>query len=586
MNKNSWDLTQIYQEEKDFEAAFASCEKGLNDIAAYAGHISKDNLLTFLKASDEAEMLLSRLYVYASMSYDRNQKDASGQARYGKIMGLFSRYIQATSFGPSEILALGKDTLMALSELPEYADYKYLLTKLVRNQSHVKSVVEEKIMANYAPVVNNFATLYDMAAVADGVDGEVTLSDGSTHKINHSNFRSFLETLESQDDRRLVFESIFKPFRDRRNTFASIYNGLVQSNIAEMKNRGYSSILASFLENNAIPESVYLSLLNSVKSNSAIVKDYYQLKKKIFNLDTIHTYDRFKKFASSSKKYSYEEGKSLFYESIKSIGGDFEAKAHAVLEEGRVDVYHSDGKRTGAYSTGIYEIGPFILLNYDNTLSDVFTLAHEAGHSIHTMLASENNGYSNSNYTIFVAEIASTFNEQILLDHLISQDLDHDSRLFLIQSSIDDLIGTFYRQTLFADYEYRAHNLALTNQPINADSLEKLMTDLYMEYYGIDLNEEPYKNDVWGYIPHLYHSPFYVYQYATCFACSLAIYDRVKKGEEGALDRYFDMLKAGGSDFPINIVKLGGVDLTTPEPFEAVFKRLSYLIGELKKELN
>lgn len=586
MNNNSWDLTQIYQEEKDFEASFSSCEKSLASIAAYSGKITKDNLLTFLKESDEAEILLSRLYVYASMSYDRNQKDPIGQARYGKIMGLYSRYIQATSFGSAEILALGKETLLFLAELPEYQEYNYLLNKLVRNQSHVKSVVEEKIMANYAPVVNNFATLYDMAAVADGVDGEVTLSDGTKAQINHANFRSYLETLESQDDRRLVFESIFKPFNDRRNTFAAIYNGLVQSNIAEMKNRGYSSILASFLEYNAIPESVYLSLLDSVKNNSSIVKEYYQLKKKIFKLDVFHTYDRFKKFASSSKKYSYDEGKSLFYESIKSIGGDFEIKAHEVLKDGRVDVFHSDGKRTGAYSTGIYDLGPFILLNYDGTLSDVFTLAHEAGHSIHTMLANENNGYTNSNYTIFVAEIASTFNEQILLDHLMSQDLDHDSKLFLLQSSIDDLIGTFYRQTLFADYEYRAHNLALNNQPINADSLEKLMTDLYQEYYGIDLNDEPYKNDVWGYIPHLYHSPFYVYQYATCFACSLAIYDRVKSGEAGALDRYFDMLKAGGSDFPINIVKLGGVDLTTPEPFEAVFKRLSYLINELKKELN
>lgn len=580
----TWDFEKIYPNEETYRSDILKLEEQISHIASLQGSLKDaESLLALLRYSDEAEINLSKLFAYTSMKYDQNQKDGAGQTRYSQMMDIYSRYIQASSWISSEILSLGNEQLLRFAEQEDFKDYSYLLRRMVHNQEHIRSAAEEKIIANYSPVSNCFSNLYDMAAVADAVDGQVKLSTGEVATINHANFRSYLESLKKQDDRRLVFESMFKPYSDRRNTFAGIYNGLVQSNIAEMKNRGYSSILTSFLDGNAIPESVYLSLLDTVHEQSPLVREYYEMKRRYFKLDTFHTYDRFLKFAESDKKYTYEEGKELFFTAVKSIGPDFEERARSVLADGRVDVYHQDGKRTGAYSTGFYDLGPYILLNYDNTLSDVFTVAHEAGHSIHTMLANENNAFQNSNYTIFVAEIASTFNEQVLLDHLMSQDLDRDTKINLLQSAADDLISTFYRQALFADYEYRAHNLALSNQAITADAMEKIMTELYREYYGIDLDKEPYKNDVWAYIPHLFHSPFYVYQYATCFACSLAIYEKVKNKENHALDNYFAMLKAGGSDFPMNIVKLGGVDLTTKEPFEAVFTRLKYLVEELKK---
>lgn len=583
----TWDFKKIYQNSEAYENDYNTVLQLLEELTSFNGKLNdENNVLEFFKKSEIAENLLSKLYTYSSMKYDQNQKESVGQVLHGRALDLYMKFVQKTSFTDTQLLANGIETLLSWSEKESFKDYSYTLRRLVNNQEYVKSEKEETILANFSPVVNNISNLYDMAAVADNKNQEVTFSDGEKAVVTHANYITFLEGKKNQDDRRLAFEAIYKTYKDHQNTYAGIYNCLILGNIAEMKSRGYSSILNTFLRSNDIPESVYLSLLETVHKNAKVVWDYYDLKKKELGLKEFHTYDRFQKLASTSKKYTYEEAKELFFKAAEKIGPDFVKKAKTVLEDGRVDVYYQEGKRTGAYSTGFYDLGPYILLNFNGSFNDIFTVAHEAGHSIHTMLANENNGIFNSNYTIFVAEIASTFNEQLFQDYLMEQDLDHETRLYMLQSACDDLISTFYRQTLFADYEYQAHNLALQGEVINAQTLENLMAKLYKEYYNIDLETEPLKKEIWAYIPHLFHSPFYVYQYATCLACSLAIYDMVKAGQPKALDNYLSMLKAGGSDFPMNIVKLGGVDLTTPKPFEAVFKRLSYLVDELKKELK
>ena len=386
--------------------------------------------------------------------------------------------------------------------------------------------------------------------------------------------------------RRKVFEAIFKFYEEHKQTFASIYNGIMQSEYANVKNRNYNSILESHLDINNIPKEVFLTLINTTKANTAPIKKYYELRRKYFNLAKIHTYDRFLQFKKTNNKYSYDDAKEIFFKAVKKIGGEFEKKAHLVLEEGRVDVLPSDGKRSGAFSTGSYEKGTFIMLNHTGNLDSVFTLAHEAGHSMHTMFANENQPYATSNYVIFVAEIASTFNESLLLDYLLSKDLDDDTKIVLLQQEIDNILSTFYRQALFADFEYQAHNLVEANKPITYSNLSQIMKDLYQTYYGIDLTEEKYKEYVWAYIPHLFNSPFYVYQYATSYAASQAIYQKVKNNEKNALDDYLRLLKAGGSDYPVNLVKKANVDLTTKEPFMAVVNRLEELVDRLEHILN
>jgi oligoendopeptidase F len=299
------------------------------------------------------------------------------------------------------------------------------------------------------------------------------------------------------------------------------------------------------------------------------------------------SYDRFMKLAESEKKYTYEQAKELFYASIKDFPADFQEKAHEVTKEGYVDVYPGPGKRSGAYSNGGYGLHPYILLNFNGELDDVFTLAHESGHSTHTLYSEEAQPIMKQNYTIFVAEIASTFNEHNLLDYLLThEELSKADRIYLLQKEIDEIVATFYRQTLFGHYEYRAAKLAEEGKPINHQVLSDIMTDLYKTYYGIDIQEEVYKPLVWAYIPHLFNTPFYVYQYATSFTSSMLLYAKVKAKEEGAFERYISLLKSGGSDFPVSQVKAAGVDLTSPEPYLAVVKRMTDLVDQLEKLLT
>ena len=286
----------------------------------------------------------------------------------------------------------------------------------------------------------------------------------------------------------------------------------------------------------------------------------------------------------SSFLISLEE---LFFASIKHLPAHFQDKAHEVLKEGFVDVYESDGKRSGAYSSSQANLHPYILLNYSNTLDDVFTLAHEAGHSIHTMYAQECQPARLQGYTIFVAEIASTFNEHMLLDYLLkSTSLTNEEKMILLQKQIDEIVGTFYRQTLFAQYELEVSKLIENNQPLNHEVLSSIMVKLYKDYYDMDIEKEEVKKYVWAYIPHLFYTPFYVYQYATSFAASLAIYENVKSNKEGALENYIKMLSMGGSTYPVDIVKVAGVDLTKVDAFKAVVNRMDELVSELEALLN
>ena len=317
------------------------------------------------------------------------------------------------------------------------------------------------------------------------------------------------------------------------------------------------------------------------------MKKYIKLRKDYLGLDEYHTYDRFIELSTATKKYTYEEGREIFFDSIKKFPEDFQKMAQIALEEGFVDVYPQDGKRGGAYSSSMPDLRPYILLNYNNTLDDVFTLAHECGHSIHSLYSMQAQPTNLQNYTIFVAEIASTFNEHNLLDYFMADEsLDKEVKISLLQKSIDNIMSTFYRQTLFAEYELKAHELIENNQPINYQVLNQIMIDLYKKYYDLDLNNEKYKEFVWAYIPHLFYTPFYVYQYATSFAASFKLYKDVSENKEGAFEKYVGLLKAGGSKYPMQEALEAGVDFTNKETFMAVVERMEYLVDELEKLLN
>lgn len=585
---DQWNLELIYPSLSDWETDFKTAEKDILSYESLKGTFhTKEGLLQYAKIQRTCSERISKLYTYAMMAYDLNQKDTAAYQNYQRIYSLYNAWMVQTSFIEPELISIGKETVFQLlDEEKELSVLRYRMDQLFRNQTHYLDAKSEGLMANYNEALGKFNQLYDQLAVADNTSSQISLSDGSVLEVNESNFQYYLEQLSNQEDRKKVFEAIYLFYEKHKNTFAGIYSGILASEMAVVKNRGYGSILESHLDRNAIPVEVVMSLIETAKTHAEPLKEYYALRKSFFHLEHLHTYDRFLKFATSQRKYSYQEAKEMVLDACRILGDDYYQHAQKVLEDGRVSVYASEGKRTGAYSTSLYQEGAFILLNHNDNLESAFTIAHEAGHSIHSLYANEHQPLETADYEIFVAEIASTFNEQLFLDYRMSHSEDKTEKIVLLQQAIDNIVATFYRQTLFADFEYQAHRLAEQNEPITAQALEAIMEQLYLDYYGIDLKTEPYKNNVWAYIPHFFHTPFYVYQYATSFAASMAIYEKVKNQEKGALEQYLSMLSKGGSDYPVNLVLQGGVDLRKPEPFLAVVHRLQELLDELKKLLQ
>mgnify|MGYP004632748579 FL=1 len=582
---SKWNLTGIYKNHDEFIKDLKSLDEDIKYFLALKGKLNNlDTVADYYEHDEALGKKIERIYVYASMNYDLNQKDNERLKDYNMVYEKYSDLIAKTSFITPELIANGSEKFAAwIKENKILEENAYNIKKMFRSQKHVFDAKLEYIMANYQTALGGYSQMYDALAVADNNSSIVKISTGEELEINESNFRYYLGILKNQDDRRLVFEAVFKFYYNHKNTFAALYKGIMQSDLATVKNRKYDSILDSYLEKNAIPVSVYESLITATKKYSEPIKRYYKIRAKYFGIEKTHTYDRFLDFATSNKKYNYAESKKMVLEAMEEFNKEFALKCKSVLEDGRVDSEIADGKRTGAYSTSIYENGPFILLNHSGTLDDAFTIAHEAGHSMHTLFSNENQPYATANYVIFVAEIASTFNEQIFLDYMLRHSKDKNEKLSLVAQAIDGLLATFYRQALFADYEYQVSKRVENGLSVTASDLCKIMHDLYWDYYEIDLNDEPYKDCVWAYIPHLFHSPFYVYQYATSYASSLALYQNVKEGKPNAYEKYIGLLKSGGSDDPVELVAKAGVDLTKTDAFMAVVDRLNELLDELEK---
>ena len=588
MAKDCWDLTYFFNNEEEFESTLEKFKSYTPTLAAFKGKLSDEKeLASYLRLDKEANMLLVRCYYFASMRSDRNKKDVANAAALSKVQIAMQNYGAAVSFFSPEVLALGKEKLEDfLGRNPEFSEYSFQMDQLFREADHILTTREEELLSAFNPVNGSIRNLYSQLTVADGRPAEAKLSDGSTITVTQANWTSLIAKTPKAEDRKAIFEALYSYYDAHKSTYGEIYNLILQRQIANVKTRGYSSILESHLSGNAIPEDVFHTLVRVASTHSEPLQKYIRLRAKALGLEKHRSYDRFLHLADSHAHYTYEEAKELFYASIASFPADFQAKAKEVTKDGFVDVYPGEGKRSGAYSNGGYDMHPFILLNFVGELNDVFTLAHESGHSMHTLYAEEGQPTLKQDYTIFVAEIASTFNEHNLLDYLLNRgDLSKEDRIYLLQKAIDEIVSTFYRQTLFGHYEYLMSQKAQNGEPINYQVASDVMIDLYKQYYGIDIAEEGLKPLVWAYIPHLFHTPFYVYQYSTSFTSSMLLYERVKNKEEGAFDRYIDLLRSGGSDYPVAQVKRAGVDLTKEEPYLAVIRRMESLVDQLEKEL-
>lgn len=584
-----WDLTYHYKNKEDYQKEFNEAQAMIAEFEKYQGKLNTyEGFLNFCLLEKKFIEKAYRLYQYSSLKSDLNKKNVENASEIAKCRMLLYAFSEATSFELPEVISIGSDKIMGfIGRDPRLAEFKFEFEKIFRNADHILDEKSEKLLTLFGPLESSGSELYSALAVGDGKSVEVELSNSKKVVVTQSNYRSLIADSQDAEDRRKIFEAIFNNYEEHKNIFATIYNTVLLADKAEAKSRGYKNSLEAHLYGNNIPLEVYYNLVEVAGTYNESLKKYLKIRQEYLKLPVIHTYDRFIELASSNKKYTYEEAKELFFSSLKEFPADFQAKAHEVLKEGFVDVYEGEGKRTGAYSSSMPNMHPFILLNYDGTLDSVFTVAHESGHSMHSMYAAESQPTMLQDYTIFVAEIASTFNEHALLDYFLKlPGVTKDEKIMVIQKAIDNIVGTFYRQTLFAEYELKAHELIENDQPITHEVLSNIMIELYKKYYDIDITAEKVKQYVWAYIPHLFYTPFYVYQYATSFAASFKLYKDVNEHKEGAMERYTNLLRSGGSKYPVEQAKEAGVDFMKKETFMAVVERMDELVDKLEELLK
>ena len=416
----------------------------------------------------------------------------------------------------------------------------------------------------------------------------VTLADGKEVTLTPGAYQAVLATDYNQTDRAKAFDAYLKTYAATANTYGALYNGVLQRDWFLAQARNYPTTLDAALDGNNIPTAVVETLVTTTRWGTAPLQRYLRLRRRLLGLETYHLYDNSIPIYKSAKEYPYDAARQTVIESVAPLGPDYQAKMKKLLAGGCLDVYENDGKRSGAYSAGVYGVGPYMLLNYNDTLEALFTLAHEAGHSLHTVLAFETQPHVTADYTIFVAEVASTMNERLLLRRLLETTADPKERFVLVQHAVDAIVGTFYTQVLFADFELEAHRLAEQGRPVTVDVLKEIYGRLLRDYYGDAIASDELYRYTWTRIPHFYNSPYYVYQYATCFASSAQLYKAMNTGTEAeraaVTARYLDLLKSGGSDYPMALLQRAGVDLSRPATVQAVIDQMDELVTQLEAE--
>lgn len=588
-----WDLSDIYNNWETWEDDLAKMEGMMTDYANLQGTLNQGpkQILKANHMGDELGQLAGKLYRFAALHSVTNTADNEVAARVQQVGILFSQFGTAMAWFNPEMLEIPWPTMEKwLADTPELDPYAFGITDLYRQQQHVLSEESEQLLSYYSQALGSPGKIFSELSTSDIEFPEITLSNGETVTVTPGQYYTILSTNRNQEDRRKAFEAFYSVYHKKANTYASIYNGILQGNWAKTQARNYDSAMQSALDGNAIPTDVYENLVKMVRKGSDPLHRYIALRKKVLNLDEYHGYDGSIPLVDFDKSYPWETIREDIVESVAPLGKDYQKKMAEAFSGGWVDVFENEGKRPGAFSAGVYGVHPYMLLNYNETLGSFFTAAHEMGHSLHTMLANENQPYSTSDYTIFVAEVASTLNERLLLDQQLAKSDDPLERAALLTHAIDDIVGTFYSQVMFADFELQASTLVQQGVPITAAVLTDIYTELWEGQHGEASTFDEYYGSTWTRISHFYNSPFYVYQYATCYASSAQIYQTITTGSDDerltAVNRYLNLLKSGGNDHPMEQLKKAGVDLSKADAFEAVIKNLDGLVTQLEGVLE
>ena len=586
-----WNLSDIYENYSAWEKDFEKVSDLKKELAGFKGQFgNEEKLLEFFQKQEEMDKISYKLYRYPQLARDLNSSDKEAVEHLQKVQFLFAEISTELSWVNSELVD-NRENIEKWIEKKEFDDYRFGLKNLFRLQKHILEEKESKLLSYYSSFFSAPRSIYSEVTVTDVEWPQVTLSSGEKVDVTPANYSKILSTNRNQEDRKLMFQTFYTIYEKKKNTIAAIYNSILQKGIASKKAYNYDSFLLSHLESDNIPEEIYLNLVNTAKNNTKPLQRYLKLRKKILGLEKYYNFDGSINLIEFDKEYEYDEAKEIVLNSVAPLGKDYVEKMKKAISEGWLDVFEAKGKRTGAYSAGVYGVHPYMLLNYNKTLDSVFTLAHELGHTLHTLYSDENQPFSMADYTIFVAEVASTFNERLLLDYMLENTNDPKERIALLEQEIGNIVGTFYFQALLADYEYQAHKLAEAGEPITAEVLSKIMEDLFDKYYSDIIEKDDLIYIFWARVPHFFNSPFYVYQYATCFASSAILYEKMinssdENEKKQTLDKYIQLLSSGGNDFPMEQLKKAGVDLSRIETIEAVAKQFNLLLDKLEVEIG
>ncbi|WNS46172.1 oligoendopeptidase F [Paenibacillus sp. MMS20-IR301] len=582
--ENRWKLEDMFASEEQWDAEYKEVKELITSAGAFQGKLdSPDALKKCFELDDKLSLLTERLYVYAHMRQDEDTAAPKYQALSQKAKKLGVEAGEALSFVTPEILALPNETLDQFIADPSLSDYTFTLTEMKREKAHVLSKAEEALLAQVGTLAQAPQTVFGMLNNADLKFPKVKNEEGKEVELTHGSYIQFLESPD-REVRKNAFKAVYETYGKQKNTIAATLSANVNKNVFYSRVRKYPSVLEMSLYGDNIPKEVYTNLIDTIHESLPLMHRYMKLRQKLLGVDELHMYDLFAPLVDEYKlDITFEEAKKITKEGLKPLGEDYLSVLQEGYDKGWIDVYENENKRTGAYSWGAYGTHPYVLLNHNDNLNSMFTLAHEMGHALHSYYSDTALKYRDAQYTIFLAEVASTTNEALLMDYLLNKSTDPKEKMYLLTYYADQFRTTVFRQTMFAEFEKIIHQRAEEGESLTPQDLSAIYYDLNVKYYGKDMVVDQDIEMEWARIPHFYNS-FYVYKYATGFSAATSFAKQILEEGKPAVDRYLGFLKSGGSDYSINILSKAGVDMSTPEPireamsvFESVIEQMEQL---------
>ena len=581
--KYQWDLSTVFATDDAWESELANLDSDLENAKAYKGRLtaSSNDLLAITESYLALSRRLEKLYVYASMKNDQDTTVAKYQEYQAKATAIYAKFSEIFAFYEPELMQLSKEAFEDfVAETPALSAYAHFFEQLFKRQPHVLSQAEEELLAGAQEIFGAAGETFGLLDNADIIFPIVLDDEGKEIQLTHGNFISLLES-KNRDVRKEAYQALYATYEQFQHTYAKTLQTNVKVHNYEARVHHFKSAREAALSANFIPESVYDTLIETVNANLPLLHRYVELRKKILKLDDLRMYDIHTPLSEMDMSFTYEEALAKAEDVLAVFGKEYSDRVHRAFTERWIDVHVNKGKRSGAYSGGSYDTNAFMLLNWQDTLDNLFTLVHETGHSLHSTFTRENQPYVYGDYSIFLAEIASTTNENILTETLLKEVDDDKARFAILNHYLDGFKSTIFRQAQFAEFEDIIHKADQAGEVLTSDYLNQVYADLNEKYYGLSKADNPEIQYEWARIPHFYYN-YYVYQYATGFAAASYLADKVVHGTQADIDRYLDYLKAGNSDYPLNVIKKAGVDMTTSAYLDAAFRIFEERLDELE----